>query len=125
VIAVADDLTFAPERVSRIDLRSCAVRHRRTAARLSPGAFTSATPRACHLEGQPQLPPSCRLDSAHVALSAWTAAGCVVTAGRAPGRRTSAGTPTSGRLDSAEVRPPAADADADTWARLRRRTARS
>ena len=62
-------------RVSGIDLRSRVVRHRRTAARLSPGALASATPRACHPEGQPQLPPSCRLDSAHVPLSAWTARG--------------------------------------------------
>ena len=61
-------LTFARE----------VVRHRRTAARLSPGALRApphsrATPR-----GNGQLPPSCRLDSAHVPLSAWTAEGCVV-----------------------------------------------
>ena len=65
-------------RVSGIDLRSRVVGHRSTAARLSPGALASAPPRACHPEGQLQLPPSCRLDSAHVPLSAWTAEGCVV-----------------------------------------------
>jgi hypothetical protein len=62
-------------RVSGIDLGAGVVRHRRTTARLSPGALASAAPRPRHPEGQPELPPSCRLDSAHVPLSARTAEG--------------------------------------------------
>jgi len=65
-------------RVPGIDLGSPIVGHRRTAARLPPGALASAAPGSSPSEGQPQLPSSRRLDSAHVPLSASAAAGCVV-----------------------------------------------
>jgi hypothetical protein len=42
------------------------VRHRRSAARLSPRALPGPAPIARHRERQPELPPSRRLDSAHV-----------------------------------------------------------
>ena len=54
------------QRISGVDLRPRLVRHRRSAARLSPGPLASPAPFACHRERQPQLPSSSRLDSAHV-----------------------------------------------------------
>jgi hypothetical protein len=56
------------QRVSRLDLCSRGVRHRRSASRLSPRPLSRTTPFPCHLERQLDLPPSCRFDSAHVPL---------------------------------------------------------
>jgi len=53
-------------RVSGIDPRPRIVRHRRSAARLSPRALPGPAPLAGHRDRQLQLPPSCRLDCAHV-----------------------------------------------------------
>jgi hypothetical protein len=42
------------------------VRHRRSVARFSSRPLPGAAPLAGHRERQTELPPSCRLDSAHV-----------------------------------------------------------
>ena len=70
-------------RIPRVDLGSCDVRHRRSAARLPSGPFPSPAPRSHRCQGQPQphLPSWSRLDSAHVPSSAREAPSCVLREG--------------------------------------------